>query len=75
METEEIDKLDRQVRNTKVLVNWKDRLVISTMASNTSAKYRELIKLGYVQVGEFKQVRQSFYWDDKFFNHDHKVLI
>lgn len=75
METEEIKKLDRPVRNTKVLVNWESRLVISTIAPNTSSKYQELIKMGYVQVGEYKPARDIFFWDEKFFNHDHKVLI
>lgn len=74
METEEIKKLDRPVKNIKILVHWDQRLVISTRAANTSIKYQELIKMGYVQVGEYKPARDILFWDEKFFNHDHKVL-
>jgi len=61
-------------RNTKIMVNWEKKLLISTDAPTNTQEYQRLITLGYDEVGEYKPRRNAFFWLDKFFSIGHKYF-
>lgn len=74
MKNGNFNKLENRGRNTKVMVNWDKKLVLSTQVNSDSPQYLELIKLGYEEVGEFKPAKDAFYWHDRYFLMGHKLL-
>jgi hypothetical protein len=67
------EKLEH-VTNTKIMVNFEKRQVVDVKLHTASPEYRELLHLGYEEVGEYKPATKRFFWNERFFVSSHKLI-
>jgi hypothetical protein len=68
---------DSEVKNSKIMVNFKTQKVINTDHHEGSREYHNLVMAGYQKVGTTKtrNNRTLFYWEPEFFDPQARYIL
>lgn len=62
-------------QNTRIMVNFEERLIVHCNYHELSTEYKLLIAKGYVEVGKCYPSKNEFFWDSQYFNPPDKYVV